>query len=63
MGDLKNSWKSTGGSWKETGKGLGHAFRDLGKSLVKTASTAAQKVDDWANGENDDPAEEEKTEE
>ncbi len=58
MGDLKDNWKNTGSSWKETGKGLGHAFRDLGKSLVKTASTAAQKVDDWANGEDNAPSEE-----
>ena len=38
-------------SWKETGVGLGHAFRDLGKTLVKTVATGAKKVDEWANGE------------
>lgn len=47
-------------NWKETGKGLGHAFRDLGKTLVKTASTAAKKADEWANG--DDENKEEKVE-
>ena len=36
-------------SWKETGVGLGHAFRDLGKTLVKTAKTGVDKADDWAN--------------
>lgn len=36
-------------TWKETGKGLGHGFRDLGKALVKTAAYAADKADDWAN--------------
>ncbi len=41
-------------SWKETGVGLGHAFRDLGKTLVKTVKTGAEKVDNWANG-NEDP--------
>lgn len=37
-------------SWKETGVGLGHAFRDLGKTIVKTVKTGAVKVDEWANG-------------
>lgn len=44
MGDLKESWK-------QTGTGLGHAFRDLGKSLIKTGTTAVKKVDQWANSE------------
>lgn len=38
-------------SWKETGKGLGHAFRDLGKALIKTGATAVKKADEWANKE------------
>lgn len=38
-------------SWKETGVGLGHAFRDLGKTLVKTVATGVKKADEWANGE------------
>ena len=38
-------------SWKETGVGLGHAFRDLGKTLIKTGSKAVKKVDEWANRE------------
>lgn len=46
MGDLKDSWK-------KTGVGLGHAFRDLGKSIVKSAATAVDKVDKWANKEDD----------
>ena len=40
-------------NWKETGKGLGFAFRDLGKTLVKTASTAVNKADQWANGDDE----------
>ncbi len=44
---MGNDLKST---WKETGKGLGHAFRDLGKALIKTGSTAMNKADEWANG-------------
>ena len=46
--------------WKATGTGLGHAFRDLGKSLVKSASTAVRKADQWANGEEKEAAEESK---
>ena len=42
--DLKDSWKTTG-------KELGHAFRDLGKTLIKTGATAMKKADDWANKE------------
>ena len=38
-------------TWKDTGKGLGHAFRDLGKAIIKTGATAAKKADNWANGE------------
>lgn len=48
-------------SWKETGVGLGHAFRDLGKTLVKTGAKAVKKVDEWANSDEETqetPAEE-----
>ena len=38
-------------NWKDTGVGLGHAFRDLGKTLVKTVKTGAEKVDNWVNDE------------
>lgn len=50
-------------SWKSTGTGLGHAFRDLGKTLVKTASTAVNKADEWANSDDENQEKpEEKTE-
>ncbi len=57
--------KDLRGTWKETGKSLGHAFRDLGKTLIKTGATAVKKADEWANKEdgNEVPAEETKTEE
>lgn len=42
MAGLKDTWKSTG-------KGLGHAFRDLGKAVVHTVSLGAKKADSWAN--------------
>ena len=41
-------------SWKETGVGLGHAFRDLGKTLIKTGTKAVKKVDDWASREEEE---------
>ncbi len=43
-------------NWKETGTSLGHAFRDLGKTLIKTGATAVKKVDQWANSEDTDNA-------
>ena len=50
-------------TWKETGKGLGYAFRDLGKSLIKTGATAVKKVDQWANKEDYTEEPEEETQE
>lgn len=47
--------KDLRGTWKETGVGLGHAFRDLGKTLIKTGANVVKKADNWANG--DDNAE------
>jgi len=43
MSDFKDSWK-------QTGIGLGHAFRDLGKSLVKTGKKGVDSAVEWANG-------------
>ena len=42
-------------SWKDTGIGLGNAFRDLGKTLIKTAKTGADKLDEWANSDDEKP--------
>ncbi|MBQ3527964.1 MAG: hypothetical protein IJA52_05380 [Clostridia bacterium] len=53
MADLKDNWK-------EAGKGLGHAFRDLGKAAVKTAKVGIKKVDEWANGSDEESKPEEK---
>ncbi len=53
MADLKDNWK-------DAGKSLGHAFRDLGKTMVKTAKTGVKKVDEWANGEEENKPSEEK---
>ena len=30
------------GKWKETGKGLGFAFRDLGKTIIKSGATSVK---------------------
>ncbi len=45
---MGNNLKS---NWKETGKELGHAFKGLGKTIVKTGSSAIKKADEWANHE------------
>ena len=50
------------GKWNETGIGLGHAFRDLGKTIIKSGATAVKKADNWANSE-DYPEEKKETEE
>lgn len=42
--------------WKQTGTGLGHAFRDLGKTLVKSATNVARKAESWADTEENVPA-------
>ena len=47
-------------SWKETGKDLGGAFKQLGKSIVKSGATVVNKANDWA--ERDDAKEEAKKE-
>ncbi len=41
MSDLKDAWKQTGTS-------IGHAFRDLGKSLLVTGKVGMEKAADWA---------------
>lgn len=46
-------------SWKETGSSLGHAFKDLGKSIARTASYSAKKVGEWTNIDKNDEAKEE----
>ncbi len=56
---MADSLKET---WKETGKGLGHAFRDLGKTLIKTGANVVNKVDDWANGDDENKEKEENKE-
>ena len=48
MGSLKDDWK-------ETGKDLGGAFKQLGKSIVKSGATVVNKANDWA--ERDDAKE------
>ena len=50
-------------TWKSTGSDLGNAFKGLGKSIIKSASTAVNKADNWANSEEKKSDEEEKTEE
>ena len=48
MGSLKDDWK-------ETGKDLGGAFKQLGKSIVKSGAVVVNKANYWA--ERDDAKE------
>ncbi len=41
--------------WKDSGRELGHAFKQFGKTFVRSAKTTVDKVDDWANGNGPDP--------
>lgn len=36
--------------WKSTGKALGHAFSDLGRTLIHTVQKGANAAGDWADG-------------
>ena len=46
-------------SWKKTGTGFGHAFKDLGKAFAHTAKTTIHKVDEWANGDDEEKSQQE----
>ncbi len=35
--------------WKESGTELGHAFKNFGKTFVRSAETTTDKVVDWAD--------------
>ena len=49
--------------WKETGKDLGGAFANLGKTLVRTGKTAVDKAVDWAESDDAEKKAEEAAEE
>ena len=36
--------------WKDTGKNLGGAFANLGKTLIRTAKVGVDKAEAWADG-------------
>jgi hypothetical protein len=40
------------GSWRQTGKELGGAFAELGKTLFHTAEAGAEKAEQWAEEAN-----------
>ncbi len=48
---------STKEAWKETGRDLGHAFKGLGKTLLKTAKTGVNKATEWAESDDNDNSE------
>ena len=44
--------------WKETGKDLGHAFKNLGKTLIRSASKGIEAAEKWAQEEDKEHTEE-----
>lgn len=48
-------YKSMKDSWKETGTGLGRAFKGLGKTLINTGKTGVDKAVDWAERDDTQP--------
>lgn len=44
MADLRNAWK-------DTGKGIGGAFKGLGKTIINSAKKGADKAVEWAGRE------------
>lgn len=42
---------------KNNGVELGHAFKQFGKTFIRSAKTTAGKVDDWANDKEPQPEE------
>ena len=46
--------------WKETGKDLGHAFKNPGKTLIRSASKGIEAAEKWAQDEDKEHTEEKK---
>ncbi len=44
---------STKEDWKETGRDIGHAFKGLGKTILRTAKTGVDKATSWAEEDDD----------
>ena len=42
------------GTWRETGKDIGHAMASLGKTLAGTGAEAVEKAEEWAEKEKDE---------
>ena len=40
------------GSWRETGKDIGQALTNLGKTIVNSGEEAVDKAEDWADDQN-----------
>lgn len=48
-----NSTVFNDGTWRETGKDLGNAFRGLGSSILGSVERGADKAEQWAEGAKD----------
>ena len=49
----KDSTVFNDGTWRETGKDLGKAFRGLGGSILGSVERGAEKAEEWAEGAKD----------
>lgn len=38
------------GTWRETGKELGGAFKGLGQNIIKSVKRGSEKAEEWAEG-------------
>ena len=38
--------------WSKTGKSMGNAFSNLGKTLIKSVNTGVEKANEWADEDN-----------
>ena len=38
--------------WSKTGKSMGNAFSNLGKTLIKSVNTGVEKANEWAEEDN-----------
>ena len=58
----KDSTVFNDGSWRNTGKDLGNAFANLGKSILHSGKEGINKVSDAVDGDKKEDTAEEKTE-
>ena len=51
--DKKESTVFNDGTWRETGKNLGNAMSDLGKTIIGTGAEGVKKAEEWSEKEDE----------